>query len=54
MKPLLSLALLLGSTFTMAQTAVDIAEDPHYHLLLENDQVRVFAAVFNECGRIQP
>ena len=46
MKPLLSLALLLCSAFAVAQTAVDIAADPHYHLLIENDQVRVFAVTF--------
>ncbi len=46
MKSILLLALLLCPAFAMAQTAVDIAEDPHYHRLLENDQVRVFAVTF--------
>lgn len=47
MKPLVWLVLLLCSAFAVAQTAVDIAADSHYHLLMENDQVRVFAVTFS-------
>jgi hypothetical protein len=36
-------ALLLCGPLALAQEAVDIAAEPHYHLLLENDQVRVSA-----------
>jgi hypothetical protein len=46
MKSILLPALLLCSACAMAQTAVDIAADPHYHMLLENHQVRVFAVTF--------
>lgn len=46
MKPLLLLALLLlCSGFAVAQTAVDMPEDPHYHLLMENDEARVFSFI---------
>jgi hypothetical protein len=30
-----------------AQNAIDISQEPHYHLLLENDKVRVFAVDVN-------
>ena len=35
---------ILLATLASAQAAVDMAEDPHYSLLLENSQVRVFRA----------
>jgi hypothetical protein len=35
--------LLFLSTLAAAQTSLDLAADPHYHLLIENDEVRVFA-----------
>jgi hypothetical protein len=35
--------MLLSCCMAFAQQAVDVTEEPHYHLLLENDQVRVFA-----------
>jgi hypothetical protein len=34
---------LFCSSLALAQDAVDIAAEPHYRLLLQNDQVRVFA-----------
>ncbi len=43
MKLCLLLPLLFGALLASAQTAVDIAAEPHHHLLLQNDQVRVFA-----------
>jgi len=36
-------AFLLCNSLAPVQEAVDIAAEPHYRLLLENDQVRVFA-----------
>jgi hypothetical protein len=35
--------MLLFASFASAQTATDMASDPHHQLLLENPQVRVFA-----------
>ena len=46
MKPLAFLALLLCPAFAVAQTAVDMAADPHNRLRMENGQVRVFAVTF--------
>jgi hypothetical protein len=43
MKLILLAGLLLSGSITLAQEAVDLAAEPHYRLLLENDQVRVFA-----------
>ena len=43
MKRLVFLTFLLCSAFAVAQTATDITADPHYHLLLQNDQARVFS-----------
>ncbi len=37
------LAILFFALFASAQTATDMAADPHHQLLLENPQVRVFA-----------
>jgi len=34
---------LLCSSLALAQEAVDIDAQPHYRLLLQNDQVRVYA-----------
>jgi len=42
MKPLLLLTMLMGCVMAPAQQALDVGLEPHYHLLLENDQVRVF------------
>jgi hypothetical protein len=35
--------MLLCGCVALSQDAADIADEPHYHLLLENEQVRVFA-----------
>ncbi|HKH97825.1 MAG TPA: hypothetical protein VJ999_01850 [Candidatus Sulfotelmatobacter sp.] len=35
--------LLLASSLALAQEATDLAAEPHYRLLLQNDQVQVFA-----------
>jgi hypothetical protein len=43
MKPYFLLALFLCGLLASAQTPVDMAADPHYTLLLQNDLVRVFA-----------
>ncbi|HUA15282.1 MAG TPA: hypothetical protein VMG31_08280 [Verrucomicrobiae bacterium] len=37
------LAVLLLCPLALAQKPVDLASDPHYHLLLDNDTVRVYA-----------
>jgi hypothetical protein len=37
--------LLIIASAASAQTTVDIASDSHYHLLLENDKVRVFSLI---------
>jgi hypothetical protein len=42
MKWLLIWCACLFAVAASAQTPVDMAADPHYHLLLQNDQVRVF------------
>jgi len=42
MKPYFVFALLLYTLLAAAQTPVDMASDPHYTLLLQNEQVRVF------------
>jgi hypothetical protein len=39
---LASLLFLVLAPLAWAQTAMDMAAEPHHHLLLENDQVRVF------------
>jgi hypothetical protein len=43
MRTCILLPVLLGAVFASAQTPADMAAEPHYHLLLENDQVRVFS-----------
>ncbi len=43
MKYLILLALVLGPVFSPAQSAQDMADEPHHHLVLKNDQLRVFA-----------
>jgi hypothetical protein len=43
MKSLFSTLLALCAPIAWAQSAPDMASAPHYHLLLSNDQVRVFA-----------
>jgi hypothetical protein len=40
-------ALLASFSPAFAQQAVDIATEPHYHLLLENDQVRAYALILH-------
>lgn len=40
---LLLAALLASFSLASAQDAIDIAAEPHFHLLLENDQVRAYA-----------
>ncbi len=42
MKWLVVVGLILSGVLASAQTAVEIAEEPHHHLLLKNSQVRVF------------
>jgi hypothetical protein len=43
MRAPLLLSLLLVPYLAAGQTAVDVGAEPHYHLLLENSSVRVFA-----------
>jgi len=43
MRPPLLPTLLLASCLAAGQTAADLDAEPHYHLLLENSSVRVFA-----------
>jgi hypothetical protein len=43
MKWLLSSLLVLTASVALGQAPADIASEPHHHLVLENDQVRVFA-----------
>jgi len=43
MKAAVLTTLLLSCSLAFAQDAADLAAEPHYHLLLENEQVRVFA-----------
>ena len=42
MKLVVPLTMLLSCAMALAQQAVDVEAEPHYHLLLGNDQVRVF------------
>lgn len=42
---------LLAALPASAQTPADITSDPHHHLLLENDQVRVFAVTVRATER---
>ena len=44
----LLLLLLLFAPFAAAQTPVDVSAEPHHHLLLENDKVRVFALTLRQ------
>jgi len=43
MKPGILATVLVSGSLALAQEAVDIAAEPHFQLLLQNDQVRVFA-----------
>lgn len=48
MRWLVFLGLFLSPLLAAAQSATDMASDPHYRLLLQNDQVRVFSLTLNQ------
>lgn len=43
MKTAVLAALFLSASMALGQQAADLSSEPHYHWLLENDQVRVYA-----------
>jgi hypothetical protein len=45
MRWLVCLGFCVSSLLVSAQTAVNITADPHYHLLLQNDETRVFSFI---------
>jgi hypothetical protein len=48
MRAPLLLTLALGSCLAAGQTPADLDAEPHYHLLLQNDQVRVFRLTLHQ------